>query len=114
MVGSREGALAAPNPGETTPIRRRGVLSSVFDPEEGAAEPEEPENLGAKYEEVEAPADLRARFWLLVGLLNVALLAGPLGVMFWYFRGRLVLGSALVAFGLLTVAHTYVLYRRWR
>jgi uncharacterized membrane protein YcjF (UPF0283 family) len=49
----------------------------------------------------EAPTRLRAAFWSLVVVFNVALLAVSVGAMFVVFRGRAELGGGLVVAGAL-------------
>lgn len=83
-------------------------------------EPEEfdPHSLGPEipeppdYSEVEVEGALQVRFWSLVGVFNVALLAVSLGLMFLVFEGALELGGQLVVAGLVLSGYGYYRYRR--
>jgi len=61
----------------------------------------------------EASEELQKMFWSVVVLLNIAILAASLGVMYVVFRGRLQFGGGLVLIGLLGGLHAYRIYRRW-
>ncbi|SNZ13473.1 hypothetical protein SAMN06269185_2209 [Natronoarchaeum philippinense] len=61
----------------------------------------------------EASEELQKMFWSVVVLLNMAILAASLGVMYIVFRGRLQLGGGLLLVGLLGGAHAYRIYRRY-
>lgn len=61
----------------------------------------------------EAPEELQKMFWSVVVLLNLAILAASLGVMYVVFRGRFQLGGGLVLVGLLGGLHAYRIYRRY-
>lgn len=83
-------------------------------------EPEEfdPHSLGPEIPEAPDPSeadidpDLRNRFWSLVLVFNVALLALSLGLMFAAFEGQLGLGGQLVGAGLVLSAFGYYRYRQ--
>lgn len=73
-----------------------------YDPEEEFRDPESdsitiPEVQTA---ERDAPAELFQTFWLLVFVVNAALLAVALGAMFLVFRGDLRIGGSLLAGGI--------------
>ncbi|GAA0660366.1 hypothetical protein ACFQDG_15720 [Natronoarchaeum mannanilyticum] len=61
----------------------------------------------------EASEELQKMFWSVVVLLNLAILAASLGVMYIIFRGRLQLGGGLILVGLLGGLHAYRIYRRY-
>ena len=61
----------------------------------------------------EASEELQSMFWSVVVLLNLAILAASLGVMYVVFRGRLQFGGGLVLVGVLGGAHAYRIYRRY-
>jgi len=52
-------------------------------------------------EESEAPAEVRAAFWSLVVLFNLAILAVAVGAMLVGFQGRLTAGGGLLLAGVL-------------
>lgn len=60
------------------------------------------------------PPELRRQFWLLVGALNVALLATALGVLVLVFWSRPTLGVGLVAVGVGASVFAWLRYRRVR
>lgn len=60
------------------------------------------------------PAELRWQFWLLVAVLNVALLATALGVLVLVFRSRPALGAGLLAVGVGASVFAWRRYRRVR
>lgn len=62
----------------------------------------------------DAPPELRRQFWLIVGLLNAALLAPVLGVLLIVFQSRVELGLALVAVGVVALALGLRRYRAAR
>lgn len=59
-------------------------------------------------------AELRRQFWLLVGLLNVALLSTALGVLVLVFWVRLWLATGLLAIGVAAGVFAVLRYRRVR
>jgi len=61
----------------------------------------------------EASEELQKMFWSVILLLNLALLAASLGVMYVVFRGRLQLGGGLLLVGVLGIGHAYRIYRRY-
>jgi hypothetical protein len=83
-------------------------------------EPEEfdPHSLGPDVPEVPDYTDadvnrsIGIRFWGLVGVFNVALLALSLGIMFVAFENNVSLGSRLVGGGLLLSGYGYYQYRQ--
>lgn len=75
------------------------VRPGVSAPDAGGAEP---------------PPELRRQFWLLVGALNVALLATALGVLVLVFWMRLWLGTGLLAVGVGAGVFAVLRYRRVR
>lgn len=78
----------------------------------------EPGNLGPEIPEapdlteVEASSEVRYRFWALVMVFNVALLAASVGVMFVAFQGEWELGGQLTLAGLALFAFGYYRYRQ--
>lgn len=60
------------------------------------------------------PPELRRQFWLLVGALNVALLATALGILVLVFWARLSLGTGLLAVGVGAGVFAALRYRRVR
>lgn len=79
-----------------------------FDPQElGPDIPEAPD-----LSEVEASSEVRYRFWALVMVFNVALLATSIGVMFIGFQGEWALGGQLTLAGLALFAFGYYRYRQ--
>lgn len=97
------------DPNETAPEEELGFdvveSESTLPPEI----PEAPEPPPA----TEASEELQKMFWSVVVLLNLAILAASLGVLYVIFRGRLQLGGGLVLVGLLGGLHAYRLYRRY-
>gem|GEM_PF-5692424 len=59
-------------------------------------------------------AELRRQFWLLVGALNVALLATALGVLVLVFWVRFWLATGLLAVGVAAGVFAVLRYRRVR
>ena len=59
--------------------------------------------------DIDAPADLQRKFWILVLAFNAALLAGSLGALYVIFRGDWYLGGRLLAAG--GICFLYGLYR---
>jgi hypothetical protein len=79
-----------------------------FDPHSlGPDVPEAPD-----YTDVDVDRSLGIRFWGLVLVFNVALLALSLGLMFIAFEGNFSLGGRLVGGGLLLSGYGYYQYRR--
>jgi hypothetical protein len=79
-----------------------------FDPHSlGPDVPEAPD-----YADADVDRSIGIRFWSLVGVFNVALLALSLGVMFIAFEDNLGLGGRLVGGGLLLSGYGYYQYRR--
>ncbi len=78
----------------------------------------EPGNLGPEIPEapdlteVEASSEVRYRFWALVMVFNVALLAASVGVMFVAFQGEWELGGQLTLAGLALFGFGYYRYRQ--
>jgi hypothetical protein len=62
--------------------------------------------------EVDVDPGLQNRFWALVAVFNLALLAVSLGVMFVGFRGNWELGGQLTVGGLLLFGFGYYRYRK--
>lgn len=60
------------------------------------------------------PPELRWEFWLLVGLLNIALLAAALGVLVLVFWPRPALGLGLLVLGLGAGVYAWRRYLRVR
>ena len=63
---------------------------------------------------VAAPPELRWQFWLLVAVLNLALLAAALGALVLVFWRRPALGLGLLALGAGAGAYAWRRYRRVR
>ena len=79
-----------------------------FDPEElGPDIPEAPD-----LTEVDASSEVRYRFWALVMVFNVALLAASVGVMLVGFQGEWEVGGQLTLAGLALFAFGYYRYRQ--
>ncbi|WP_336037095.1 DUF7322 domain-containing protein [Halobacterium yunchengense] len=64
-------------------------------------------------EETDASPELRRRFWLLVVVFNVALMAASVGAMLVAFRAQYDTGTSLVAAGAVLFAYGYYRYRRY-
>ncbi|GGM71853.1 hypothetical protein J2752_002296 [Halarchaeum rubridurum] len=62
--------------------------------------------------DVDLSDPLQRQFVYLVVVFNLAILAAALGLMFLYFRGRLLLGGGLAAVGFAGLAYGFVTYRR--
>jgi hypothetical protein len=60
----------------------------------------------------DAPAELRAAFWILVVVFNLAILAMSVGAMLLGFRGQWTTGGTLLVAGLLAFAFGVVRVRR--
>lgn len=60
----------------------------------------------------EVPTEIRARFWKLVALLNVAILVFALGVLLLVFRGDLYVGGGSAVVGALMLGYCAIDYRR--
>ena len=98
-----------------------GELAEYDELAEQYGEPEEPDPdaIGPEIPEVPDPtewesepdAELQFRFWGLVAVFNVALLALSLGAMFIAFEGNLELGSQLLLAGGLLGGYGYYRYR---
>lgn len=88
--------------------KRYNAEPEEFDPQElGPDIPEAPD-----LTEVEASSEVRQRFWALVAVFNVALLATSIGVMFIGFQGEWTLGGQLTLAGLVLLAFGYYRYRQ--
>ncbi|WP_159900019.1 DUF7322 domain-containing protein [Salinirussus salinus] len=104
--GEEEGS-----PGDWQAVEQR--YDAEPDPEEF-----EPGNLGPEIPEapdlteVEASSEVRYRFWALVMVFNVALLAASVGVMFVAFQGEWELGGQLTLAGLALFGFGYYRYRQ--
>lgn len=99
----------------------------LFDEEPNEHEPDPPEEPGAgdlgppipeppeiDLSDRDVPQDLLKRFWKLVGIFNVALLATSLGVLFIAFESRFSVGGSLLAVGLVAFVFGWLGYRRAR
>ena len=99
----------------------------LFDEEPDEHEPDPPKEPGAgdlgppipeppeiDLSDRDVPQNLLKRFWKLVGLFNVALLATSLGVMLIAFEGRLTVGGGLLAVGIGAFVLGWLGYRRAR
>ncbi|GAA0309043.1 DUF7322 domain-containing protein [Halarchaeum salinum] len=62
--------------------------------------------------DVDLSDPLQRQFVYLVVVFNLAVLAAALGLMFLYFRGRLVLGGGLAIVGIAGLAYGFATYRR--
>ena len=60
------------------------------------------------------PPDVRTQFWLLVGVINVAVLATAVGLLVLAFRSRPTLGVGLLAVGVAAGVFAVLRYRRVR
>lgn len=65
-------------------------------------------------EDADVPPTLRVEFWLLVAVLNLALLAAALGVLVLAFWPRPALGLGLLALGVGAGIYAWRRYRRVR
>lgn len=91
-----------------------------FEVDEQYREPEDQTQFDAEPDPPEAPdpsesevdPDLRWRFWALVVLFNVALLAAALGLLFALFEGDLALGGQLFVAGAVVFAFGLYRYRK--
>lgn len=91
--------------------QRYSTEPEEVDPDEiGPEVPEAPE--APDMTEVDVDPGLQNRFWALVGVFNLALLAVSLGVMFVGFRGNWELGGQLTVGGLLLFGFGYYRYRK--
>ncbi|MFD1644845.1 DUF7322 domain-containing protein [Haloarchaeobius litoreus] len=63
--------------------------------------------------DIDAPADLQRKFWVLVLAFNAALLAGSLGALYVIFRNDWYLGGRLLAAGLVCFAYGAYRLRTW-
>lgn len=90
------------------PGRKYEQLADQYDTDEtSAAEPDaESEDTG------DVPAKLRAKFWVLVLLFNIAIAGLSVGAMFILFESNYGLGSQLVAGGGLLFGYGLYRYRR--
>lgn len=84
------------------------TIPQIDVPEIGTSEDDDGEDAD---ELADVPADLARGFWVIVLVLDAALVAVPLGAMLIYFRGDLVRGGALVVGGLALCAFAYRRYR---
>ncbi|MFC6615044.1 hypothetical protein ACFQAS_08795 [Halopenitus salinus] len=104
--GSGEFAFDEPSP---TEVDLAPKAPSVSNPADRFSEPTG--DLGD-------PGDLDPRthrtFVICVLYSNAALFGVSLGVMIWYFRGRLRVGAAVAVLGLLAGIRTYQHYRSWQ
>lgn len=110
------------DPGSEAPERRFPVVPG--EPDDGERWPEEPdppefepdedattaESVGSS----SASSELRRTFWVLVIVVDVAVLAVAVGVMFVGFEGRWTLGGQLVLLGLVLGGFGWYRYRRYR
>ena len=64
-------------------------------------------------DESDANPTLQRKFWLLVLVFNVALMAVSVGAMLAVFRGQYDTGTSLVAAGLVLSAYGFYKYRRY-
>nr|WP_245333026.1 hypothetical protein [Halarchaeum solikamskense] len=62
--------------------------------------------------DVDLSDPLQRQFVYLVVVFNLAVLAAALGLLFVYFRGRLLLGGGLAVVGFAGLAYGFVTYRR--
>lgn len=91
-----------------------------YDPEADLADPERelptiPEAPSPGPDgDADVPAELQRTFWTVVLLVNVALAAASLGVMFVVFRGQWVYGGVGAIVGTVAGLRAYLRYREWR
>lgn len=105
--GSDDGEESSPG-GWRALEERYNAEPEEFDPQElGPDIPEAPD-----LTEVEASSEVQYRFWALVMVFNVALLATSIGVMFIGFQGEWTLGGQLTIAGLVLFAFGYYRYRQ--
>lgn len=99
----------------------------VFDEEPDEHEPDPPDepgpgDIGPPIPEVpnadladrDVPEDLLTRFWKLVGVFNLAVLATSLGVMLIAFEDRWTVGGGLLVVGIGAFLIGWIGYRRVR
>lgn len=84
------------------------------EPGAGDIGPPVPEAPNADLSEHDVPADLLKRFWKLVGVFNVAVLAASLGALLVAFEGRWTLGGGLLLVGVVAFLVGWRGYRRAR
>lgn len=85
-----------------------------FDPERNLpGNLEIPETPQPEVPEENLSGEVPRVFWASVILVNVALLTLSLGPMLIVFRGQWILGLSLVAVGVVALARTYQLYRKF-
>ncbi len=60
----------------------------------------------------DAPPELRRAFWSLVLVLNAAILALTIGILFVIFQGWSTVAEALLLFAVLLFGAAYIRYRR--
>jgi hypothetical protein len=108
------------DPGTRAEERRFAVVPG--EPDDGTRWPKEPDppDLGPDPPAVEAPNPsggspaVRRLFWTLVVVLDVAILAIALGIMFVGFERRWTLGGQLVLAGVVLLAYAWYKYHRYR
>ena len=61
---------------------------------------------------VDLSSPVQRKFWFLVVVFNLAVLAAALGLLFLYFRGMFVLGGGLAVVGFAGLAYGFATYRR--
>ncbi|WP_256298877.1 DUF7322 domain-containing protein [Haloarchaeobius salinus] len=93
-----------PNPEEDLPDYEEELSPSIRIPEA----PSPPSTA-----DVDAPAGLQRKFWVLVLVFNGALLGVSLGAMYVGFRGDWTLGSRLLAGGLVCFGYGVFRLRTW-
>ena len=84
------------------------------EPGPGDIGPAIPEAPSTDLTDRDVPSDLLKRFWKLVGLFNIALLATSLGVMLVAFQGRWTVGGASLLVGIAAFLVGWRGYRRTR
>jgi len=84
---------------------------SIPEVEEPSVEIPEVEIPDVEVDESEVPREIRRAFWSTVLVVNAAVLASSLGVMFLIFRGELRRAAVLVAGGVILFAMAYRRYR---
>ncbi|MFB6119053.1 hypothetical protein [Halosegnis sp.] len=77
-----------------------------FDPDSLGPDPPDP-----TAEDVSVDEETARAFWSAVVLANVGLFAGALGPMLAYFRGQLLVGTAVFLVGAVALARTYRIAR---
>lgn len=108
------------DPGTPNEERRFAVVPG--EPDDGRRWPEEPDppDLGPEIPTTEvpdpnrAPPEVRRLFWVLVAVLDVAILAIAIGLMLIGFEGRWTLGGQLVLAGVVLLVYGWYKYHRYR